>query len=228
MIMGQPGPRTSQRITLKDQLLGIALPLFVMIVQRCLFWLIVFMMILMAGEQAPTWIAVSIAVYLWDEKRMNKRRGSKKMVPVMLFAAIILCGFASFGYWPTLLQWQRVGYGWSYRVAWGATWDSWLGSRLAVDTGWSQMKWDVAVLRFVSIFIAPSIVWLPGSLADWALGMEIFSPTWRESMRSAVIDPASMPMPDGHDPRALTRKQAEAQAEEARVPIPQAPHFKGS
>lgn len=222
--LGQPGPRTSQRITLKDQILGIEVPFWILIARRILGWFVIFGTILMAGEQLPTWIAVSVAVY----QQMNKRHDNDKIIKVALIAAVILCAFASFGYWPTLLQWQRVGYGWSYRVAWGANWSGWFWGNLAVDTGWLQMEWGIAVLRVVSTIIIPSIVWMPGKLADWALGMEIFSPTWRESMRSAVIDPASMPMPDGHEPRALTRKQAETQAEEEGVPLPPRPRFEGS
>ncbi len=226
---GQPGPRTYQKISLKDQILGIEVPFWILIVRRMLGWFVIFGMILMAGEQLPTWIAISVGVCQWDEKRTrtNKRRDSK-MIPVALITAVILCAFASFGYWPTLLQWQRVGYGWAYRVAWGANWSGWFWGNLAVDTGWLQMEWGVAVIRVVSTVIVPLIVWMPGKLADWALGMEIFSPTWRESMRSAVIDPASMPMPDGHQPRALTRKQADAEAEEAGVPPPPRPRFEGS
>ncbi len=221
------GPRTVQKVTLRDQILGIILPLGIMIVQRCLFWLIVFFMILMAGQQMPTWIAVSVAVLLWDEKRTGKPRDAK-MVPMMLFAAVILCGFASFGYWPTLLQWQRVEYGWAYRAIWGTTWSGWLWGNLALDTGWLQMEWGAALLRVVSVIIVPLIVWAPARVADWALGIEIFSPTWRESMRSGVIDPGSMKMPPGHSPRALTRKQAEAEAEEqSPVPMPSRPNWQG-
>jgi hypothetical protein len=224
---GQPGPRTYQQISLKDQILGIEVPFWILIARRLLGWIVIFGMVLMAGEQLPTWIAVSVAFYLWSERRTDKRRDGKMVTP-MLFAAVILCAFASFGYWPTLLQWQRVEYGWAYRVVWGASWAGWFWGRLAVDTGWLQMEWGVAVLRVFSTIIVPLIVWSPGRIADWALGIEIFSPTWRESMRSAVIDPASMPMPDGHEPRALTRKQAEAQAEETHVPAPPRPRFDGS
>jgi len=189
---------TMQRVTLKGQMLGIIIPWMLQIAQRALFWLVMFFTVLMGGDHLPTWIALSIAIYLWDNNRTG-RTHSNKMVPIMMLIAVTLCLFASFDYWPTLVEWGRIDTRMSYRVHWGASWDSWVGAKLALDTGWLLASWGVVWLRILSVILLPSIVWLPAKLADWAIGAELGFPQWREKTGPGRVAVESMPMPEGYN-----------------------------
>jgi len=220
VIGGRPGT-TIQYITLKGQMLGIIIPWLLMIFGRLLFWLIMFFTVLMGGEHLSTWIALSIVFYLfWG----NRSIPGSKIIPVLLVTATVLGLLATFDYWPTLVQWGRLDGRMSYRVHWGATWDSWLGSRLAIDTGWLIASWGVVWLRVLSTILLPSIIWLPSRVADWALGSELVAPQFRELFTPRYVDVESMPYPDGYNPRSVRRAppsdQDETEPEVVRIPQP--------
>lgn len=218
------GGMTFQHITMRDTILGIVLPAALMIVQRLLFWLLFFIMVLMVGEQAPALLALSVAVFLYDAVRMGRARESK-MAGAMLLISFILCAVAAFDYWPTLLQWQRFDNRFHYRVSW--MFHRWWSEWLSLDTGWQPAYWGVVWLRLFAVLVVPAIVWSPARLSDWALGIEIAWPIARET-RFAQGDPASIPAPDGYNIRQSSRPDQEGRdAPPQQPPIPQ-PRSRGS
>lgn len=217
------GANTIQNITNKDTIIGIVLFAAVMVTQRVLFWLIFFLLVLMAGEQAGAILALSVAIFLYDAVRMGRSKEGKMVLPALLLAALLLM-VAAFDYWPTLLQWQRVESQMHYRVTW--TFTRWWSSWLSFDTNWQPMTWAVAWLRIFAVVVVPAIVWTPGKLSDWALGIEIFAPLLRET-RYAQADPSAAPMPDGYQMKQSHQAQENDPSPPMSSPIPQ-PRSRGS
>lgn len=219
-VIGGRGDITIEKISLKSQVLGIVVPWVVMIAQRVLFCLVIFLCVLMAGEHVSTWILGLVALNFWDSQRIG-RPVISRAIPILLFGALALGLLASFDYWPTLIQWGRIDTRMSYRVRWGETWTWWLLPRLSLDTGWLLASQGVVLLRALSILLFPAIILKPALLADWAIGTELALPQWR-GLRPGLADPASVPMPSGYNVQGNQRSpQPEDKAEPEIVVIPQ-------
>jgi len=193
-ILGRPGSMTYQKLTLKGQMLGALVPFWLMISMRGLYCMVVFILVLIVGEYTGAIVAVSVGFSLLSRRTINR-----KLAAVALVISAIITFLAVFDYWPTLIGWRLVGYGMEYRVRWGASWDSWLGSRLALDTGWVAAEWVAAWTRMLSGVVLPLIIWTPAKLSDWALGVEGAFPQWREGTRPGKAAVESIPYPEGYN-----------------------------
>lgn len=159
---------TFEFITLRDQILGILIPAFLMVLVRALFWMLFGIMALAVGQQAGGLLALSVAVYFYVGVLTGRVRDSK-MIPIAMTLSLVLCVIAAFDYWPPLLEWKRIEYQQFYRMSW------------IFDGEWIPVYWAVVWLRLFAVLFLPLVVWSPFRFSDWALGIEITWPKARET-----------------------------------------------